>query len=104
MPPSQLPWSLDSGTRYKIKFSFLGTSSKISQAEYVPDWKEFLRESDIISAHCPLTKETRHLFNQEAFSLMKETAIFINTSRGDVVDQEALFQVRFFISCARWGI
>lgn len=50
-----------------------------------------LAESDFIAAHCPLNEDTRHLFNAEAFGKMKPTAIFINTSRGGVVDQEALY-------------
>ncbi|MCI1822576.1 MAG: C-terminal binding protein [Megasphaera sp.] len=49
-----------------------------------------LREADIISVHTPLTEETFHLFNEETFTAMKETAIFINTSRGAVVEEVAL--------------
>ncbi len=43
------------------------------------------------SIHCPLTPATKLMFNKEAFSKMKPTAILVNTSRGGVVDQDALY-------------
>lgn len=49
-----------------------------------------LRESDVLSVHSVLSKETRGIFNAEAFSRMKPSAIFINTSRGGVHDEQAL--------------
>lgn len=49
-----------------------------------------LSQSDIITCHCPLTAETKGLINKEAIAKMKKTAILINTSRGLVVDDEAL--------------
>ncbi len=51
---------------------------------------QLLRESDYLSVHCPLTAETHHLFNEAAFRAMKPTAIFINTARGAVVNEEDL--------------
>jgi glyoxylate reductase len=50
-----------------------------------------LRESDFISLHTPLTNETRGLINESAFSKMKPNAVLVNTSRGPVVDQSALY-------------
>lgn len=52
--------------------------------------EELLERSDYISVHCPLTEETRHMFDRDAFSKMKPTAIFINTARGGVVKEEDL--------------
>jgi D-3-phosphoglycerate dehydrogenase / 2-oxoglutarate reductase len=51
---------------------------------------ELLRESDYISVHTPLTPVTRNLINRERLSAMKPTAYLVNTSRGPVVDEEAL--------------
>eukprot|EP01029_Cantina_marsupialis_P027702 TRINITY_DN773208_c0_g1_i1.p1 TRINITY_DN773208_c0_g1~~TRINITY_DN773208_c0_g1_i1.p1 ORF type:complete len:338 (-),score=95.92 TRINITY_DN773208_c0_g1_i1:143-1117(-) len=59
-------------------------------AEYV-SFHELLERSDIISVHCPLTPETEGLFGVDAFGKMKENAVFINTSRGGVVNQDALY-------------
>jgi glyoxylate reductase len=51
---------------------------------------ELLRESDIVSAHCALTAETKGIFNKDAFAKMKRTSIFINTARGPVHNEEDL--------------
>ena len=51
---------------------------------------ELFSTSDIISCHTPLTNDTKHIVNSNTLSLMKPTAILINTSRGPVVDEEAL--------------
>lgn len=48
------------------------------------------RDSDVISLHCPLTPETQRLVNRERLALMKPTAFLINTSRGALIDEEAL--------------
>src|SRR5699024_9849952 len=51
---------------------------------------ELLNKSVFVLSIMPLTDETKHLFNKEAFKKMKQTAIFINVSRGQTVDEEAL--------------
>lgn len=52
--------------------------------------EELLSESDYITCHCPLTPSTENLINENTLSKMKNTAILINTSRGPVVDENAL--------------
>ena len=49
-----------------------------------------LATADIVSIHCPLTPQTRHMINQAALARMKRSAYLINTSRGSVVDEAAL--------------
>lgn len=58
-------------------------------ATYV-ELDELYSESDFISLHCPLTEETRHLIDEDAFKKMKFSSIIINTSRGPVIDEQAL--------------
>jgi glycerate dehydrogenase len=48
------------------------------------------QQSDVVSLHCPLTPETHHLVNAARLALMKPSAFLINTSRGPVIDEEAL--------------
>jgi D-3-phosphoglycerate dehydrogenase len=56
------------------------------------DLDTLLRESDFISAHSPLTERTRHMIGEAQFRLMKPTALFVNTGRGPVVDEQALIR------------
>ena len=60
-----------------------------SSLSYVPLDRLF-RESDIISFHCPLTPETHHVVNAESLATMKKGVVLINTSRGALIDSEAL--------------
>lgn len=56
------------------------------------DLETLLHESDFISLHTVLSPETHHLLNDDRFKLMKKSAIVINTSRGPVIDQAALYR------------
>lgn len=56
------------------------------------EFDELLKISDIITLHLPLTENTREMFKDREFSLMKDGAIFINTSRGEIVDEKALIK------------
>lgn len=58
---------------------------------YTP-FEEVLKQSDIITLHCPLTETTQNLINEETLALMKPTAYLINTGRGPLVDENALLQ------------
>ena len=49
---------------------------------------ELLEESDVVSLHCPLTPDTRHLINRETIQIMKPSAILINTGRGPLVNDQ----------------
>lgn len=72
------PWVSDS------VFSDLG----VEKVEL--DW--LLKNSDMISLHCPLTEKTTHLIDREAISKMKDGVILVNTARGPVIDEEALIE------------
>ena len=60
--------------------------------KYISELNELLSTSDFISVHVPLLPGTHHLIGASEFALMKPTAVFINTSRGQVVDQKALYE------------
>ncbi len=62
-----------------------------AKAEYV-DLDVLLKRSDIISLNCPLTRDTHHMIDGKTLSLMKKGAIIINTSRGALIDSEALLE------------
>lgn len=65
------------------------TPKPYEDAKFV-SFDELLQKSDIVTVHCPLTEQTADLMNAEAFSKMKDGAFFVNTSRGGVVDEDAL--------------
>lgn len=52
--------------------------------------KELLKESDIVTLHCPLTEDTKELINKDTLRLMKKSALLINTSRGGVINEQDL--------------
>ena len=56
------------------------------------DLNQVLSQSDIISLHLPLTKETHHIINYEQFNFMKDNSILINVSRGGLINEEALIK------------
>jgi glyoxylate reductase len=60
---------------------------------YVAELDELLSSSDIVTLHCPLSAETRHLLDERRLRLLPRGAFVINTSRGPVIDEEALVKV-----------
>ncbi len=54
--------------------------------------ERLFKESDIISLHCPLTKETKHIINKESLDKMKDGVYIVNTSRGGLIDSEDLLE------------
>jgi D-lactate dehydrogenase len=59
--------------------------------EYLP-LLEVLKLSDIVSLHCPLNEQTKHLINAESLALMKHGAMLLNTSRGALIDTHAVIE------------
>ncbi|MDD6627022.1 MAG: D-2-hydroxyacid dehydrogenase [Lachnospiraceae bacterium] len=71
---------------------FYSASGKSSCTEYERvEFDTLLRESDILSLHCPLSDRTKYLMNKEAFAKMKNTAVLINVARGPVVNTQDLY-------------
>ena len=60
------------------------------KAKFWPNLNELLMNMDIISIHCPYTPETFHLLSKRRLKLLKKTSILINTSRGEIIDENAL--------------
>ena len=63
--------------------------AKDSGINYV-ELETLFRESDIISLHCPLTKETHHIINKDSIAMMKQGVYLINTSRGSLIESQSL--------------
>lgn len=55
------------------------------------DWPTLLQSADILSLHVPVTEQTYHLINSEALAMMKKSSFLINTARGALVDEKALY-------------
>jgi glycerate dehydrogenase len=73
--------------------SMVATSSTLRQPptgiQFV-ELEALFRQSDVVSLHCPLTAQTRNLVNKTTLALMKPTAFLLNTSRGPLIDEQAL--------------
>jgi len=74
----------------KVKFYDIETKLTLGNASQVASLEELFRVSDVVSLHVPETPQTQNMIGEKAFSQMKQGAIFINASRGTVVDIEAL--------------
>jgi lactate dehydrogenase-like 2-hydroxyacid dehydrogenase len=78
---------------FNMKILYYKSSGAVADlpfaAEYVP-LDELLQRSDFVSIHTPLTPQTRHLIGERELALMKPSAVLVNTSRGPVIDEQAL--------------
>ena len=83
--------AFDAVVQYYDKFPLKPERERELNAKRVT-LEELFRTSDIISCHAPLTKETHHVVGSRYLAMMKPSAIIINTSRGEVVDEAALFE------------
>ena len=92
------------GTRIARKYHAAFNAKLLAYDPYAPDdhWPdipherlssldELLPRVDLLTIHTPLTPETRHLIGRRELSIMKETAVLVNVSRGEIVDEEALY-------------
>ena len=66
--------------------------SKVDGGIKLVEFSQLLPDSDFVSIHVPLTAETRHSFGENELKKMKKTAYLINTARGPIVDEKALYQ------------
>jgi D-3-phosphoglycerate dehydrogenase len=73
---------------YPINREFINETSMI-----VTDLNTLLESADFVTCHVPATPETKYMFNFERMAKMKPTAYLINTSRGDIIDENALYEV-----------
>jgi D-3-phosphoglycerate dehydrogenase / 2-oxoglutarate reductase len=92
------------GTRIARKYHAAFNTKLLAYDPYAPDscWPDIPHERvssldallprvDVVTIHTPLTPETKHLIGRRALALMKETAVLVNVSRGEIVDEEALY-------------
>jgi glyoxylate reductase len=90
----KVAWRMMHGFDMKIIYHDIKRNEALDnedRAEFKPI-EEVLKEADIVTLHTPLLPETRHLINEERLRIMKPTAYLINTSRGPVVDENALLK------------
>lgn len=81
----------DLAKAFGCRVIYYSTSGKNNQKDYEQvDFDTLLKESDIVSVHAPLNADTEGLMNREAFYKMKETAVFLNLGRGQIVVEQDL--------------
>src|SRR5699024_8051356 len=67
-----------------------GPVPQVAELPRFVDLAELLESSDVLSLHAPLTAETRHMFDEQAFARMREGSVLVNAARGGLVDEDAL--------------
>ena len=83
-------WGQGFGSRLIAFDPFVPENKAAEIGVELVDFETLCKESDVISIHAPLTDSTRHAFNEKAFSMMKPNCIIVNTSRGPIIDEQAL--------------
>lgn len=78
------------GQAFGMKVIAHNRSPKEADGVTFVDRDTLLRESDVVTLHCPLTESTKHLINAETLALMKPSAFLLNVARGPLVDEPAL--------------
>ncbi|SHE29449.1 D-2-hydroxyacid dehydrogenase [Alkalibacter saccharofermentans] len=80
------------GMKIAVHSRSMPQTNEFDELEWCGDIHQLARESDVISLHCPLTEETRGIIDEPVLDIMKETSFLINTARGPLVDEKALYQ------------
>lgn len=82
------------GMNQPLVFDPFVSAEVVKQCDVKPvSLDELLAESDFVSLHCPLNEQTRNLISSRELALMKPNAYLINTARGSIVDEDALYDV-----------
>ena len=98
--------SLGLGMKIIVFDPYMGENGQSTRQEFTrtDNMKTLLENADFVSLHVPFTEETRRLIGKDEFKLMKETAYFINTARGGIVDEPALIDALVSGSIAGAGL
>lgn len=78
--------------KVKVYDPYITSPTEMENVELCGNLDHMLGESHIISLHAPLTPQTRHVINEEAFSKMRDGALLVNTSRGGLVNEQDLYE------------
>lgn len=89
---------------FDMKVLAYNRSPKKDESVRFVEMDELLEKSDIVSIHCPLNSDSEKMCNKEFFEKMKDGALFINTSRGGVVDEQALIDAVKFKKISGAGL
>lgn len=79
------------GMKLAVHSRSLPQTNEFDELDWYDDINKMARESDIMTLHCPLTEETRGIIGRSVLEDMKESAFLINTARGPLVDEKALY-------------
>jgi len=92
IPRALVPKAKAFGLKVVCADPYLPAETAASEGVELVDFETLLGGADFISIHCPLTAETKGMFNARTFALMKPTAFLINTARGSIIDLPALVE------------